>query len=133
MTDDGVGIGELSRQVRDVLTRFEVLANRLDHSYVRVDNFTLYKDLVKQSISTLELSVKSLQNTAAALARAEELANTKKELEDKADHGEVVALSDRVKKLEDDKTWLIRLVGAFIILGVLGAIFVAQSATGAGP
>lgn len=33
----------------------------------------------------------------------------------------------RVDSLEDDKKWLVRLVGAFIIMGILGAVFVTKS------
>lgn len=121
--EEGVGIGELSRQVRDVLARFEGLATRLDSSYVRRDNFDLYSQLVNQALAGLQDGVKKL-------ASAEAVNNLAADIEGKASKGQVDSLETRIKDLEDDKRWLVRLVATFIILGVLGAVFAVSKAGG---
>lgn len=119
------GVGELSRQVRDVLVRFEGLATRLETQFVRSDNFNLYKQLVDQAIANLQALV-------ATLARADKVEDLERDMIDKASSSSVDALTKRVNDLEDDKKWLTRLVIGFIILGVLGAVFaVSQGAGGA--
>lgn len=120
---DTPGIGELSRQVRDVLLRFEGLATRLETQFVRSDNFNLYKQLVDQSIAGLESTIQSL-------ARKDRLDAVEDDLDDKCDKATVNALTRRVDDLEDGKKWLTRLVVGFIILGVLGAIFTLSQGPG---
>lgn len=136
---DTPGIGELSRQVRDVLVRFEGLATRLETQFVRNDNFNLYKQLVDQAIF-------NLQGTVAAMARADKLADVEGDMAKKADVNYVTglnkrvdtkagkdvvdALVKRVDDLEDDRKWLIRLVIGFIILAVLGAVFAVSQGAG---
>lgn len=121
--EDGVGIGELSRQVRDVLVRFEGLATRLETQFVRSENFQLYKQLVDTAIS-------NLQQRVSELASAEQMKNLREDVDDKASKGHVSNLERRVADLEDDKKWLVRLVVGFIILGVLGAVFAVSQAGG---
>ena len=113
--NEGVGIGELSRQVRDVLSRFEGLVARLETQFVRQDNFAYYRQLVDQAI-------RQLQETSR------ELADSIKQLPTEA---KLKSLEERVAELEDDKKWLTRLVLGFIVLGVIGAAFALQKA-GAG-
>ena len=136
---DTPGIGELSRQVRDVLVRFEGLATRLETQFVRNDNFNLYKQLVDQAIF-------NLQGTVAAMARADKLADVEGDMAKKADVNYVTGLNKRVETkaakdvvdalvkrvddLEDDRKWLIRLVIGFIILAVLGAVFAVSQGAG---
>ena len=115
-TDEGPGIGELSRQVRDVLSRFEGLAARLEQQFVRADNFAYYRQLVDQALATLQSTVKDLNDAIKKLPTDNEFA----------------ALENRVSELEDDKKWLTRLVLGFIILGVVGAVFALQKAGGGG-
>lgn len=121
--NESPGVGELSRQVRDVLVRFEGLATRLETQFVRSDNFNLYKQLVDQSI-------KQLQDVVVQLARAEKVEDLEESMKYKADTAAVNTLSKRVDDLEDGKKWITRLVLGFIILGVLGAVLVFQG-TGA--
>lgn len=103
---DGISVGELARQVRDVLTRLEVLASRLETQFVRTDIFNLHREGVN-----------------AALAGMQE--KTKTHDDSKVDKVSFTALETRVSQLEDERKWLIRLVFGFIILGVLGAVFAA--------
>lgn len=102
MTNDegGVGIGELSRQVRDVLVRFEGLVARLDSSFLQKELYNLRQQVIDKSFVDLETG--------------------------KADKSTTEELRKRIENLEDDKKWLVRLVIGFIILGILGAIFVAS-------
>jgi hypothetical protein len=116
MSDEGVSVGELSRQVRDVLLRFQGLAERLDNTYVSKEFFALYQSLVDKSLKALEDAV-----AKAAVAEALKTIET-----DKVDKTSFDELKKRVDAFEDDKKWLIRLVATFIILGVLGAVFVAS-------
>lgn len=86
--DEGPSVGELARQVREVLSRFEGVVQRLESGqFVRTDIFTLFKE---------------------------------------ANSAELATLRGEVNELKDDKKWLIRLVGAFIIVGILGAVFLVK-------
>lgn len=114
--DPDVGIGELSRQVRDVLIRFEGLATRLETQFVRSEHLELYKQLVNQTLKTL-------QDAVSKLASAENVRALKDDVDAKADNTRVSILEDKVKELEDDKKWLSRLILGFIVMGVLGAVF----------
>lgn len=117
MPDSEIGVGELSRQVRDVLVRFEGLATRLDGQFVRDDNFRLYQRLVDQAIA-------SLQKAVQELASLEMVKNLKTEVDAKASKGQVAGLEEDIKELQDDKKWLIRLIVGFIVMGVLTAVIV---------
>ena len=121
--EQGIGVGELSRQVRDVLVRMEGLAARLESQFIRTDNFALYKQLVDTAIS-------QLQQAVAKLPPAEVVTQLSKDMEDTVSKGTHAALVKRVEDLEDDKKWLIRLVLGFIVLGVLGAVFAVTKASG---
>lgn len=97
---DGISVGELSRQVRDVLLRFQGLADRLDTAYVSKEFYNLSQQLVDKSLKALE--------------------------DGKASKSSVEELQKRIDDLEDDKKWLVRLVLSFIIIAILGAVFVAS-------
>lgn len=121
--DEGIGIGELSRQVRDVLVRFEGLAARLENQFVRADNFAYYRQLVDAAIA-------ALQETVKRLATSEQVKNLASDVDQMATKDYVERLEKRVGDLEDDKKWLVRLVLGFIVLGVLGAVFAVTKAQG---
>lgn len=114
MTEEGISIGELSRQVRDVLIRFETLAARLDVAFVSKELYNLRQQVLDQSLKALE----------EATDRAASRDSVKKLDESTAKRVEFDELKKRVDGLEDDKRWLIRLVASFIILGILGAVFI---------
>ena len=107
MTDDGIGVGELARQVRDVFSRLEGLATRLENQFVRTDIFNLYKENVNTALAAVQEKNRGLES-------------------DKVDKASFDALQSRVAQLEDERKWLTRLVIGFIILGILGAVFVAS-------
>lgn len=98
----GISIGELSRQVRDVLVRFEGITRRLEDQFIRKETLDLMLIPYKQAHDNLERTLEDLETG-------------------KVDLAEFKSLNERVAQLEDDKKWLVRLVIGFIILGVLGA------------
>lgn len=124
MADGDIGTGELSRQIRDVLTRFQDLATRLETQFMRTDTFVFYQRLIDKAIKDLEDAVKDK-------AAKTSLADLRGELDNKASKADLESLKEKVESLEDDKKWLTRLVLGFIILGVLGAVF-AVTQGGAG-
>lgn len=125
-----IGVGELSRQVREVLVRFEGLAARLETQFVRSDNFGLYKQLVDQALVHLQSDASELKQAIEKLPAATDLENLKSQIGSKASTSSVTTLEERIKDLEDDRRWLTRTVIGFIVLGVLGAVFVAARLTG---
>lgn len=125
-----IGVGELSRQVREVLVRFEGLAARLETQFVRSDNFGLYKQLVDQALVHLQSDASELKQALEKLPAATDLENLKSQIGNKASTSSVTTLEERIKDLEDDRRWLTRTVIGFIVLGVLGAVFVAARLTG---
>jgi hypothetical protein len=115
--DDGVGIGELSRQVQEVFVRFERLAAKLESGqFVRADAYAMYQQFVDQAI-------RQLQDANRNFATSESAKTLKSEVDGKASEGALKGLEQRVSELEDDRKWLIRLVIGFVILGVMGALF----------
>jgi hypothetical protein len=118
MTDE-ISVGELTRQVASVLLRFEHLATRLDESYVAKQFFELYRE--------------NLNRTIGELAKDIETAARKESLQDKVDRSDFTPLKSRVddldrrvKKLEDNLGWIVKIVLTFVVLTVLGAVFVAS-------
>ena len=107
---DDIGIGELARQVRDVFSRIEGLAQRLEGGqFVRNDLWQVYKEGLEARMIGLKAQLDALTSI-------------------KSDVTQVKNLEDRVAQLEDDKKWLVRLVIGFVILGVLGALFAVSKA-----
>lgn len=116
MADD-ITVGELSRQVANTLSRFEQLLTRLDDSYVSKNLYDLYTRGVDSALSALDKEV----NEAA----------TRRELQEKVAKGDLQPLKDkvdaldaRVEKLEENITWIVRIVLTFVVVGILGAVFI---------
>jgi hypothetical protein len=124
--NEGVGVGELSRQVRDVLQRLEGLAVRLETQFVRGDNFSLYKQLVDQAILQLQGLVKDIETTLRVTPDAADVTALSVRIDSKASKSELEAIQKRVAELEDDKKWITRLVIAFVVIGIISAVFVVQ-------
>lgn len=106
---DEIGLGELARRVQEVYARFESIAARIETAYVTKEVFDLNLKLFDNKLDSLKQ------------LHTEEINGVVSENED---------LSRRIKELEDDKTWLIRLVIGAIILAFLGAGFAASKAVG---
>lgn len=104
MPDDPISVGELSRQLRDVLVRFEGLTRRMDDQYVRRDSLELVQ-------ANLMLAMNQIRDRLLVLE--------KESIDDK----DFAALNERLKQQEDNARWLVRLVIGFVILGILGALF----------
>lgn len=104
------GLGELSRQVRDVLVRFSELAVKLETQFVRADIFELYKQQIVRELQRID----------------RDISDTKADDERERKH-----LANRVASLEDNQKWLVRIVVTFVILGVLGVAFGLKNAGGA--
>lgn len=100
-----IGVAELARQVRDVLARFQSLADRLDNAYTTKEMFNLYKTLVDQAIATLQEKVTELDR-------------------DKVEKTTEASLDQRVKNLEDNQKWITRLLVSLIIVAVVGTVIV---------
>jgi DNA-binding PucR family transcriptional regulator len=103
--DNDIGVAELARQVRDVLMRFQALADRLDSAYTSKEMFSLYKILVDQALATLQEKVNNLDR-------------------DKVEKSIADSTDQRLKKLEDNQTWLVRLLVSLIIVAVVGTVIV---------
>ena len=101
MSGDEISIGELARQLKDVVTRLESIMKRLDSGqFVRTDVFQRYEAHVTGKLADVE-----------------------KDLNHVASKSDVDAMKLRMEKLEDDKTWITRLVVSFIVLTILGVVF----------
>lgn len=96
--------GELSRTVRDVLGRFEALANKLDVQFVNKDIFKLYSDGVARELEHL---IKGQEQRDAQLEQ-------------------------RIQKLENNITWVVRIVIGAVVLAVLAAIGISRIGSGGG-
>ena len=107
--DPDVGVHELARQVRDVLTRFQLLAERLDNTYTTKEMFSLYKTLVDQSLTTLQEKFNKLDN-------------------EKMETSVGADISRRLTKIEENQTWLVRLLVSLIIVAIVGTVLVTGGA-----
>lgn len=105
MTGD-ISIAELARQVREVLGRFQSLADRLDTSYVTKELFDLYQRSVDKTTTDLENDCQNLER----------------------DKAEVLAFNDlarRVANIEDNQKWIVRLFLGLIVVAVISTVLVA--------
>lgn len=127
--DEGISVGELSRRLTDVFTRFEGLARRLEEGqFVRTELYIVYREQVNTALAELQARVTHLEQDKASKGALAAVESRVKDLDDdKVDKITHNSLESRVVQLEDDKKWLVRLVIGFIILGVLGAVYAAAS------
>lgn len=107
MTPPGdISVAELSRQVRDVLLRFQGLADRLDTTYATKETFMLYQELVNQALA-------GLQDKYASLERDK----TEKTFSD--------GIERRLAAIEDNQKWLTRLVLALVVTAIVAGVLVS--------
>jgi hypothetical protein len=126
--EETYSVAELARSLRDVFTRLEGLARRLeDGQFVRTDLYNLYRESVNQALAALQAAQAVLERDKADKSHVNSVAESVKT---KADTSSFSGLEARVAQLEDDKKWLVRLIIGFIILGVLGAVFTVATVQG---
>jgi predicted nuclease of restriction endonuclease-like RecB superfamily len=100
-----ISIAELARQVREVLGRFQSLADRLDTSYVTKEVFDLYQRGVDKTVGELEKDAANLER----------------------DKAEVLAFNDlarRVANIEDNQKWMVRLILGLIVVAIVGTVLI---------
>ena len=116
MQEDGnrPTVGELSRQLRDVLLRVTEVATKLEAQFVRKDLFEMNQLLLQNADSNNKTEIEALKQ---GLREAERGFVSREVVE---------SLEKRIAELEDNNKWLMRLVVTFIILGVLTAVFAAS-------
>ena len=114
-----ISTGELARQVREVLIRFQGLADRLDNAYLTKETFSLYKDLVDRTLKQLEDASANLDRDKAEKTVTDSLSHR---VDNRADKGAVESLERRVSNIEDNNKWLVRLVLGVVILAVIGLV-----------
>ena len=83
--------------LQELARRLDEVTSRLESGLNRFDSTYVRKDVYDQALQTAKAE-RTVQDAA------------------------IQSLKGRIDDLEDDKTWLVRLVLAFIILGVLGAV-----------
>lgn len=119
MSDD-ISVGEISRQMKDVLQRFEALINKIDSTFVSRVVWELYTLGLNQQLADIKQDIGEKAATA-------DTATLHAELDKRVSKTAYDALEKRVANMEATQTWITRLVGAFIIIGILGVVFVTGS------
>ena len=114
--------GELSRRVQELLLQFEALLHKVEDRYVQKENLELIREGINTAILGLQQSYQAIDRSKVDQS---ELLGLKSVIETKADKGELQAIKDDVDELKDHNKWLFRVIGSFIILAILGAVFAA--------
>jgi hypothetical protein len=115
-------IAELTRQLQDVLTRFENLSVKMDERFVQKENFIVWQRLFDETIHGIRDSIRILGETKSTHADKEDLARIETFVETRASKTEVATLRTEVDALKDDKKWLQRTIYGFLIIAVLGLL-----------
>jgi len=114
--------GELSRRVQELLLQFEALLRKVEDRYVQKETLQLIREALDNRLGGLEQVDQGLERSKASVT---DLGNLRSLLDDKASKADLDAVKSDVDELKDNNKWLFRLVGAFIILAILGAVFTA--------
>lgn len=114
--------GELSRRVQELLLQFEALLRKVEDRYVQKDLLELIREGIDAQIKALGAADAALEQTKAS---SNELQNLRNMIDGKADRAELQGVREDVDELKGHNQWLFRVVGTFIVLGILGAVFVA--------
>lgn len=110
--NEDISVGELSRQVQSALQRLENLATRLDTAFVSKQLYDLYT-------AGNDKDIHEINQKLATLA-------TKESLTFKAEKSVCDNHEREIKALKDNMQWVVRTVLTFVILAVLGAVFVVN-------
>lgn len=108
-SEHGPSLMELARRIQEFYTRLEAIALRMETTYVTKDIYDLNNKLIDQRFQAQSEYAESLRKTS---------------------QGEIDTLRETIKELEDDKTWLVRLVIGAFILAAIGIIFAGSKAIG---
>ena len=123
--------GELSRRVQELLLQFESLLRKVEERYVQKETLELIREGINTAILGLQRSYEALDRTKADQSEFLGLKSNVDALAlSKADESELKAIKDDVDELKDHNKWLFRLVGSFVILAILGAVFAAGGGLG---
>lgn len=131
---EGISVGELARQVHDALGRLQLLAERLDNTYVTKEVHRLYQQVTDQNLANVRRTAEnsaskrdldSLRIEVGQKASVGEMVDLKAE---KADKTVVEALTQRVASLEDNQKWLVRAVILMVIVAVVSTVLVTTGA-----
>jgi hypothetical protein len=129
-----ISVGELARQVHDALGRLQLLAERLDNTYVTKEVHRLYQQVTDQNLTNMrriaensasKRDLDSLKIEVGLKASIAEVVDLKSE---KADKTVVEAVVQRVVSLEDNQKWLVRAVILMVIVAVVSTALVATGA-----
>lgn len=129
-----ISVGELARQVHDALGRLQLLAERLDNTYVTKEVHALYQQVTDQNLG-------NVRRTAEAAAKKNDLDALRILVDQKAPMSEVTDLKNekaektlldaavqRITALEDNQKWVVRAVILLVIVAVVSAALVTSGA-----
>ena len=105
----GPSLAELARRFQDLTSRFEQIAMRIETAYVTKDVFDL-------TLQVMQTKHDNLKEYADGLREESER--------------EIKTLRATISDLEDDKTWLFRLVVGTVLLAVIGIALGGAKAIG---
>lgn len=120
--DHQPGLAELARQVQGVLARFEALAGKLEANFLTKEIFRLYSDGVARELEHISKSL-----DAKAEAEKERDSHLEKRIADVEG-----SLGKRISSVEDNITWVVRIVIGAIILALLAVVGITAKAKGGG-
>lgn len=140
-SDGQPGIGELQRALQAVLVRFETLATKMDTQFVQKENFNVWQRLFDETIHGIRDTLKVMGEARDSQATKEDItllradhdrdfALLRSDLDKKASKGQIEDVVKDVTELQDDKKWLQRVIYGFIVIAILGALFVRESLGG---
>lgn len=138
MSESGSGpsLYELARQVREALTRLEALASRIEANFVPNRVLELLRDNINLKFLSQEQVDRQLDRDIGNLRRDHDrdISAMQKDLESevsgKADKSEVTALQERVRSLEDDRKWLVRLAVGAVIAALIALVVTIPGSLG---
>ena len=108
-SEHGPTLAELARRFQDLTIRFEQIATRIETAYVTKEFFEITMQLMQTRHESLQQYAESLRDQS---------------------HKEIKDLRATITDLEEDKTWLFRLVVGAVILAFMGVSLAGAKAIG---